>query len=76
MGNTVVAAQATAADITRLGRKESGDGKVPANHPVMTGEPPPECPMHQKRPPEPAGSGCPVNHDQINPLNMVSKAYN
>ncbi|XP_034244207.1 cytochrome c-type heme lyase [Thrips palmi] len=43
-------------------------------HPPMVGEPPPECPMHQKKPqPAPAASECPINAggEAINPLNMM-----
>lgn len=43
-------------------------------HPPMVGEPPPECPMHQKKPPPaPSASECPINAggEAINPLNMV-----
>ncbi|KAJ8676284.1 hypothetical protein QAD02_012071 [Eretmocerus hayati] len=35
-------------------------------------QPPPECPMHQKTEPvAPKKSECPINHEGINPLNMM-----
>lgn len=70
MGNTVSAATAVAADI--LHTKNEQPNVPPQGHPTMSGNPPPECPMHQKIPAE-AVSGCPVPHDNsdVNPLNMV-----
>jgi len=74
MGNTVSAAEIAATQIihpnARSPREES---KLPPDHPPVhahygSGDIPPECPMHKK---VPADSGCPVKHDEVNPLNMM-----
>lgn len=66
MGNSVAVPQVLAAETNHV------TGTKP--HPPMTGEPPPECPMHQKKAAPPAApSECPINagSDAINPLNMM-----
>lgn len=72
MGNTVSAAEAVAAGIT----KPVATGAIPHHpHNYKDAVPPPECPMHQKVPAKPAAEECPVKHrlpDDINPYNMVS----
>jgi len=74
MGNTVSSAEIAATQIihpnARSLREES---KLPPDHPPVhahygSGDIPPECPMHKK---VPADSGCPVKHDEVNPLNMM-----
>jgi cytochrome c heme-lyase len=80
MGNTVSAAEIVARDIMHTEAKP----QLPPNHPKippqhqMSGNPPPECPMHQKAPSAPVQpvlmSECPVKHDDINPLNMMPPA--
>lgn len=70
MGNTVSAAEAVAAGITSHHNKTDfipDHSKFNLNTDAI----PPECPMHQKIA-KPAPSECPVKHDDINPLNMVS----
>lgn len=67
MGNTVSAAEIAATQIVHPDVYEKIKD-LPNNHPQIYGgaEIPPECPMHK-----PARSECPVNHDGVNPLNMV-----
>lgn len=67
MGNLATTAQVAAAEIVPI--KQDNDKKP---HPPMVGEPPPECPMHQKKA-KPVASECPINAggDDINPLNMM-----
>lgn len=76
MGNTVTAAEAIATDI--IHPINDGSTKDKYHHPSsMSGNPPPECPMHQKlAPPKPVESECPVKHGKsdINPLNMMPPA--
>lgn len=74
----MTAAEVVAAEILHpIHKAQETNGKpLPKNHPpMMMGTPPPECPMHQKNPPQPAISisECPVKHGEsdINPLNMV-----
>lgn len=68
MGNTVSAAEIVASELTN--KKAKFDHKD-----VFSGqEIPPECPMHAKQPP-PVASECPIKHDDVNPLNMVSFAF-
>lgn len=71
MGNLATTAQVAAAEIVPI--KQDNDKKP---HPPMVGEPPPECPMHQKKA-KPVASECPINAggDDINPLNMVRKFH-
>lgn len=65
MGNTVSAAEIAATQIIHpQSQKVSHTSK--SNYSGQ--EYPPECPMHQK---QTHISECPVNHDGINPLNMV-----
>ena len=79
MGNSVSAAAQSMASNMAPGTAEKENIK-PANHAhyqQSNGNPPPECPMHQKVPPAPpkaAASECPVKHDNsdVSPLNMVS----
>lgn len=59
------------------GAKPPSDGNVKhadyhKAHPNVSGNPPPECPMHNKIQ-EPVVSECPISGGQgdINPLNMV-----
>lgn len=80
MGNTVIAAEKVANDIVHPLIKEAEKIDLtqyhkPANHPI-SGDIPPECPMHQKIPPAPSKSECPIQHgkDDINPLNMMPAA--
>lgn len=82
MGNTVSAAEKVAHDIVHPILNESNkidltQYQKPANHAsMMSGDPPPECPMHQKLPPKPVASECPIQHDNkdVNPLNMMPPA--
>ena len=76
MGNIVTTAEVAAAEIVPVKPFGSTSSELPKRpHPPMSGEPPPECPMHQKKIPAPvSASECPINagQDVINPLNMVS----
>lgn len=71
MGNTVSAAEAVASGITSQHGKH---GLVPdhSKFNLNSDEIPPECPMHQKLA-KPAAGEYPVQHGDINPLNMVGK---
>lgn len=83
MGNSI---SVTAESVVKPMLDPQSASKMPANHSsfkhnMSSSEIPPECPMHQKKDPEPPkpvayASECPVKHDQkdINPLNMVSVA--
>lgn len=74
MGNTVSAAEAVAAGITKP-VPTGATAHHPHPHNYKDAVPPPECPMHQKVPATPAAEECPVKHrlpDDINPYNMVS----
>lgn len=65
MGNTVSAAEITAAHI--MGSTEGGF--TPGRPRTLEGSAPPSCPMHKK---EVFTPGCPVaRNDDINPLNMM-----
>lgn len=73
MGNAVSAAEKVATNIVH-----DEAATLPKTHPSIaaSGNPPPECPMHQKQAPKEQAilvSECPVKHDQsdINPLNMM-----
>ncbi|XP_055376478.1 holocytochrome c-type synthase [Condylostylus longicornis] len=81
MGNTVSAAESIASEIVQPIYKEEpvlpkGHPPLPKGHPHskfdLSKEPPPECPMHQKKP-EKFVSECPIRHDdkEVNPLNMM-----
>lgn len=69
MGNTVSAAEVVAAGITSHHGK---NGFVPdhSKFNLNSNDIPPECPMHQKVA-QPTAGECPVQHGDINPLNMV-----
>lgn len=71
MGNSLNTASASAANIITSPTEEKKH-----KHSDMTGQPPPECPMHNKVPEQkPQKSECPVidSNSDINPLNMVNK---
>jgi len=73
MGNTVSAAESVASKMVATPQPSSHQNFD------MSKAPPPECPMHQKSPPEPPkaaskGLECPVVHDGINPYNMMPPA--
>lgn len=67
MGNTVSAAEIVASELNKNAKNQAKyDHKD-----VFSGqEIPPECPMHVKQ--APAATECPIKHDEVNPLNMVS----
>lgn len=64
MGNTVSAAEIVASELSSK--------KAKFDHSNVHQEIPPECPMHASQ--KPVATECPVKHDDINPLNMVSKS--
>uniref|UniRef100_A0A182W163 holocytochrome-c synthase n=1 Tax=Anopheles minimus TaxID=112268 RepID=A0A182W163_9DIPT len=85
MGNTVSAAEKVASHIVPSTLTKSEETTLPKGHPplgdksAMGGNPPPECPMHQKQQPKEQPvlvSECPVKHDggDVNPLNMMPPA--
>ena len=68
MGNTVNSATAN------IVHSATSETKQQHKHAEMTGQPPPECPMHNKIPkqePVQAASESLNNQNDINPLNMV-----
>lgn len=75
MGNTVSAAEIAA---TRIIHPVHEEKSPPMDHHKMNlksyaqQDIPPECPMHK---PVKKQSECPVNHDEISPLNMVTYTY-
>ncbi|XP_049288582.1 holocytochrome c-type synthase [Anopheles funestus] len=81
MGNTVSAAEKVASNIVPSTLTKGEEATLPKGHPpigdktAMGGNPPPECPMHQKQQPL-LVSECPVKHDgaEVNPLNMMPAA--
>ncbi|XP_041786476.1 holocytochrome c-type synthase-like [Anopheles merus] len=85
MGNTVSAAEKVASNIVPSTLTKVEDAALPKGHPplgdkaAMSGNPPPECPMHQKQQPKEQPvlvSECPIKHDgaEVNPLNMMPPA--
>lgn len=69
MGNTVSAAEIVASELTKNAKIQTAT-KFDHKDVFAGQEIPPECPMHVKQPPKTAE--CPVKHDDVNPLNMVS----
>lgn len=70
MGNTVSAAEIVASEINKSA-KFNAPPKFDHKNVFSSGqEIPPECPMHVKQ--APVATECPVKHDDINPMNMVS----
>ena len=69
MGNTVSAAELAATQLIHpgVGTSSENESNKLHHHRTLSGEIPPECPMHKKQ----NSSECPVK-DEINPLNMVS----
>ncbi|XP_044268606.1 holocytochrome c-type synthase [Tribolium madens] len=71
MGNTVSAAEIAATQIMHPNTTLHQNAKKHEFHRSFThGEIPPECPMHRPK----GASECPVNHGEINPLNMMGPA--
>lgn len=79
MGNTVSAAESIASGIVHPTQNRS-QSSLPKGHSdwIASGtEIPPECPMHQKKTTPTSkslASDCPVQHNDINPLNMMPAA--
>lgn len=66
MGNTVSAAEIAASQIIRAPIHDDTVA-LPKNHPKVNFDSiPAECPMHKQ-----IKSECPINHGDVNPLNMV-----
>lgn len=76
MGNAVSVAEMAASQIVHpLIHEEKPElPEFPPGHPDIDFKKfnaktiPPECPMHKKKP---SRSECPINHEDISPLNMV-----
>lgn len=70
MGNAVSAAEMAASQIVHPVFHD-GKTELAKGHPHVDyhpGDIPPECPMHKKLPQK---SECPINHEEVSPLNMV-----
>lgn len=75
MGNTVSAAEVAATQIIHPLKHDQTEHNLPKTHPKIDykafspNDIPAECPMHKEQTQQ--KSECPVQHDKINPLNMV-----